>query len=288
MIFSMTGYALASRELKGASLTVELRAVNHRYLDLTLRMPEDFRPLEGAMRESLSGKLSRGKLECRVNFNQRDGAATELQLNAAYLQQILKVAEQAKAIAPAAGDLKLGELLRWPGVMVSDALPVELLHATCLELLQEALKDFAATRQREGEKLAGMILERASKMETLVAEVAPRMPEIVSAFEDKLNTRLREALGSADDERVKQELALFAQKIDVAEELSRLGAHLSEVRRVLKQGGAVGKRLDFLMQELHREANTLGSKSVSLESTQTSVELKVLIEQMREQVQNIE
>lgn len=288
MIYSMTGYAQAIKELPGGALSVELRAVNNRYLDLTLRLPEDLRSLEGVLRERLAGKLSRGKLECRVSYQTRDAGSSKLQLDGAFLAQLLALANEARAIAPDAGELKMGELLRWPGVLVSDALPASALQAECLQLLHKAIEDFAATRAREGEKLAATLIERIEKIEAEVTAVQPKLPAIIAAYEDKLATRLREALGSHDDDRIKQEMALFAQKIDVAEELSRLSAHLSEVRRVLKQGGTVGKRLDFLMQELHREANTLGSKSASIDTTRTSVELKVLIEQMREQVQNIE
>jgi uncharacterized protein (TIGR00255 family) len=162
------------------------------------------------------------------------------------------------------------------------------MQQTAMELLDLALADFAATRGREGEKLVASLIERIGKMEVIVADVQPRLPAIVAAYDEKLKQRLVEALGSLDDDRVRQEVALFAQKIDVAEELTRLVAHMGELRRILKQGGAVGKRLDFLMQELNREANTLGSKSVDLEVTQTSMDLKVLIEQMREQIQNIE
>lgn len=288
MILSMTGYAVASRELAGGLLSVELRAVNHRYLDLSLRLPDELRLLENQLREKLAGRVSRGKLDCRIGFSARAEQQPKLQLNSAFLSDLVQLAGHARTIAPGAGDLKLGELLRWPGVLITDAVTPEAMQQTALELLDLALADFAATRGREGEKLAQMLLERIAKMETLVADIAPRLPAIVAAYDDKLKTRLVEALGSLDDDRVRQEVALFAQKIDVAEELSRLTAHLGEIRRILKQGGAVGKRLDFLMQELHREANTLGSKSVALETSQTALELKVLIEQMREQVQNIE
>ncbi|MBV1774471.1 YicC family protein [Burkholderiaceae bacterium DAT-1] len=288
MILSMTGYAIASRELVGGVLSVELRAVNHRFLDLSLRLPEELRPLENTLREKLSGRISRGKLECRMGFAARNEAAPGLELNEGLLHQLVDLSRRARGIAHDAGDLRMGELLRWPGVLVSDSVSPEKMQETALELLDLAITDFTATREREGAKLAAMMLERVVGIEQHVAQIAPRMPEIVANYEAKLKERLVDAIGSADDDRIKQEVALFAQRIDVAEELSRLSAHTSEVRRILKQKGPVGKRLDFLMQELHREANTLGSKSVSLESTQVSMELKVLIEQMREQVQNIE
>jgi len=204
------------------------------------------------------------------------------------LRQLVTLADEARQIAPAAGDLKMGELLRWPGILVTDSVTPEEMQQTALGLLDLALTDFTDTRGREGAKLAASLIERADRMEQIVVDVQPRLPAIIAAYDEKLKQRLVDALGSADDDRVRQEVALFAQKIDIAEELTRLHTHLAELRRILKQGGAVGKRLDFLMQELHREANTLGSKSVAVESSQASLELKVLIEQMREQVQNIE
>jgi len=288
MILSMTGYAVATRELAGGLLSVELRAVNHRFLDLNLRLPEELRLIENQLREKLAGKVSRGKLDCRVGFSARAETQPRLQLNTGLLAQLVALSQQARDIAPQAGDLKMGELLRWPGVLATDSVTPEAMQQTALELLDIALADFAATRGREGAKLADSMLERIAKIEAIVTEVQPRLPAIVAAYDEKLKLRLVEALGSADDDRVRQEVALFAQKIDVAEELTRLSTHVVELRRILKTGGAVGKRLDFLMQELHREANTLGSKSVAVETSQGSLELKVLIEQMREQVQNIE
>ncbi|QDQ26550.1 YicC family protein [Chitinimonas arctica] len=288
MILSMTGYAVATRELAGGLLSVELRAVNHRFLDLNLRLPEELRQIENLIREKLAGRVSRGKLDCRIGFSARNEAQTKLQLNTELLTQLAALANQARQIAPQAGDLKMGELLRWPGVLATDSITPETMQQTAMELLELALADFSATRGREGGKLAESMLERIAKIEIIVAEVQPRLPAIVAAYDEKLKQRLLEALGSADDDRVRQEVALFAQKIDVAEELTRLSTHLLELRRILKTGGAVGKRLDFLMQELHREANTLGSKSVAVETSQASLELKVLIEQMREQVQNLE
>jgi uncharacterized protein (TIGR00255 family) len=288
MILSMTGYALATRELAGGLLSVELRAVNHRFLDLSLRLPEELRVIEPVLREKLAGKVSRGKLECRVGFSARHEVQPSLQLNRALLAQLVALGEDAKALVPAAGDLKLGELLRWPGVLVIDTVTPEAMQAAALELVDMALADFAATRRREGERLVAAMQERITRMAAIVAETQSKLPALLVAYEEKLKRRLVEALGSLDDERVRQEVVLFAQRIDVAEEITRLQAHLAELRRCLETGGAVGKRLDFLMQELHREANTLGSKSVSIETSQASLELKVLIEQLREQVQNIE
>nr|WP_314899758.1 YicC/YloC family endoribonuclease [uncultured Deefgea sp.] len=288
MIYSMTGYASAQRELSHGVLSVELRAVNHRFLDLTLRLPEEFRALEGAIREKLSGRLNRGKLECRLNFNSRDTANTQLRLNNALVAELLRLADQVKGHQASAGDLRMADILRWPGVIESDALPTELLQATALEVLDVALDDFLASRAREGSKLAEILLERVTAMDALIAGVKPLVPQIVSDYDAKLTQRFVEALGSAEDDRIRQEMVMFAQKVDVLEEIDRLQTHLAELRRIVQKGGNAGKRLDFLMQELNREANTLGSKSVSVETSKVSMELKVLIEQMREQVQNIE
>ena len=288
MILSMTGFASTSREFPGGLLAMELRAVNHRYLDVQLRLPEELRVIEPQLREQIAAAVSRGKLECRVTLAQSGSDAPRMELNPLVLDSLLDVVAQLKARLPGAKDLGTGELLRWPGVLNSNSLQPEALQQLCLGQLSALLADFNATRAREGEKLADILRSRITAIETIVAHVKPKLPAILSAWQAKLSSRLQEALGSVDDDRLKQEFALFAQKIDVDEELSRLVAHLSEVKRILKQGGQAGKRLDFLMQELNREANTLGSKSVSTETTQASVELKVLIEQMREQIQNLE
>ncbi|WP_184033571.1 YicC/YloC family endoribonuclease [Chitinivorax tropicus] len=288
MIFSMTGFANASRELGGVSLTLDLRAVNHRYLEAQFRMPDELRVVEPQMRELISSRLSRGKVDCRIQLNIQTGAQTSLSLNQTMLEQLVGLTRQVKQIFPDAGDLKMGELLRWPGVLETQDVPAELLQQTVLEMLAQALDDFTASRGREGAKLVEMILQRVDRMEVLVTEVEPKIPALLAAYQEKISLRLKEAMVNGEDDRIRQEFALFAQKIDVDEEISRLRTHLSELRRILKAGGTVGKRMDFLMQELNREANTLGSKSVSAEVSQTSMELKVLIEQMREQIQNIE
>ena len=289
MIYSMTGYASAQREWPQGVLLVELRAVNHRFLDASLRLPEEFRPLESAIREKIAARLSRGKVECRIAFNAQQGADTaSLQLNRKLAESLLQLGQELSSFAPEARPLSIGEVLRWPGVLATDALPPETLQAAALELLDAALVDFIANRGREGEKLAALLTDRATQMQTLVEGIKPRLPQIVADYEARLTQRLQDALGSHDEERIRQEIVLFAQRIDVAEELDRLVTHLDELRHILKKGGVVGKRLDFLMQELNREANTLGSKSVAVDSSRVSMELKVLIEQMREQVQNIE
>ena len=288
MILSMTGFASTAREFPGGLLSIEIRAVNHRYLDVQMRLPEELRVIEAQLRELIAGRVSRGKVECRIGISQNDTDNQQLELNTAMVQRLLAISQQVSAIAPKMRELGMGELLRWPGVMKSNTLPPEVLQQLCLEGVKTVLEDFRATRGREGEKLAKVLSDRIDGMTLIINQVKPRLPLILEAYRQKLSTRLQEALGAVDDDRIKQEFALFAQKIDVDEELERLTSHLSEIRRILKTGGQVGKRLDFLMQELNREANTLGSKSVSTETTQASVELKVLIEQMREQIQNVE
>ncbi len=285
---SMTGYAVESADLPGGQLTLELRAVNARFLDLSFRMGEDFRALEPSLRERIGERVKRGKLECRVNFVAVEAATLPGGLNATLLAQLRALSDNAMAAFPAARPLAVAEILRWPGMLGETGPDADTLQATALRLADAALAQFNATRAREGDKLKATILERVEAMRGHVAGIRPRTPEIVAAYRDKLSKRLQELLPTPDHDRIHQEVALFAQKIDVDEELDRLLTHLDEVVRVVHAGGAAGKRLDFLMQELNREANTLGSKSVSLELTRTSVELKVLIEQMREQIQNIE
>jgi uncharacterized protein (TIGR00255 family) len=231
--------------------------------------------------------MSRGKVECRINFAARQSAQNPAHLNPLLLQQLAQWSDHIRNVLPNARELSVADVLGWKGVLESAALSAETLHATLQSLLQQALADFAAARQREGEKLKAFLLERVAQIEALRIGVSPRIPGAIAAYEAKLRARLLEALGS-EDERVHQEIALYASKIDVDEELSRLQTHLTEMQRVLAKGGAVGKRLDFLMQELHREANTLGSKAVDAEVSRTAMEIKILIEQMREQIQNIE
>jgi uncharacterized protein (TIGR00255 family) len=288
MIYSMTGFAVAAAEVPHGTLNLELRSVNHRYLEVQFRLPDELRALETAMRELIAARLSRGKVDCRLSFAPLAAGTGELQLNTDLLQQLLHLNRVVQAQSPDSQSLRVGEVLRWPGMLGPESVPLEGLKEPALELCRNALDELSSTRGREGEKLKAMLLQRIVHMRHLAAGVAPRLPKLLAAYQEKLAGRLREALGTSDDERVRQELALFAQKIDVDEELSRLQAHLSEVERILDTGGAAGKRLDFLMQELNREANTLGSKSVAAEVSQVSMELKVLIEQMREQIQNIE
>jgi uncharacterized protein (TIGR00255 family) len=288
MILSMTGFAAVAADLPGASLTIDLRSVNHRYLDLSIRLPDELRSLESGLRERLGAELKRGKVECRVSLNRTSPGAATLAVSTERVQDLARAAADVERHAPGAAPLSVAEILRWPGVLGEPAIAQDALAALVQDLLGKALAELAGSRVREGAKLATALEERCAAIDVQVARVAPRIPELHRAYLDKLGARLKEAGLDPDHDRLKQELALFATKIDVAEEVQRLAAHVSEVRRVVAAGGSAGKRLDFLMQELHREANTLGSKSVDAELSQASLELKVLIEQMREQVQNVE
>ena len=291
MILSMTGYATASAELDSGSLTLELRAVNHRYLDIQLRMPDELRCFEGDLRAAITAQLQRGKVECRINYAARSSQSGAV-LNNDLLRQLAAWNMEVRATLPDARSLNVADVLRWHGVLETPTASADELRATLLDLLQNVLQEFSASRAREGEKLKDFLLQRLEKIEVLRSGVMPHVPAAIAAYEQKLITRLRDAMQGAPDgiwdERVRQEITLFASKIDVDEELSRLASHLTEMRRILSHGGAVGKRLDFLMQELNREANTLGSKSVDAEVSRSAMEMKILIEQMREQIQNLE
>ena len=287
MIHSMTGYAARTLDVECGVLNIELKSVNSRYLDFQFRVCDELRVAEPALRELFGARLARGKLECRLGF-QVSARVQQAVLNIDLLQRLRGLEAQVRKELPGAAPLSVSDILRWPGMFGDDALDGEALVSAALALAGEALGDFIASRAREGEKLAAVILDRVECMRERVRDVEPRIPAAQVAFQEKLEQRLVEALGSVDDERIRQEVAVLAMRIDVAEELSRLSTHLDEVERVLKTGGACGKRLDFLMQELNREANTLGSKSVVAEISQTAMELKLLIEQMREQVQNLE
>jgi len=287
-IYSMTGYAGATRELGPAALHLELKSVNARFLDVTFRCGEELRFLEMPLREKIGAALSRGKVECRLNLNPQTAAPRELAANAALVAQLAKLEAAVRATLPQAAPLTVAEVLRWPGVIADESVDPDRLQAEALDLAAVVLKDFLATREREGAKLAAMIQDRVDRMRELTAQVAPLLPQSLADYETRLSAKLRDAVANLDEERIRQEIGLFATRIDVAEELSRLVTHLDELERIVKKGGAVGKRLDFLMQELNREANTLASKSVAAEITAIALELKLLIEQVREQVQNLE
>ncbi len=288
MINSMTGFASRSHDYDYGQLNLELRTVNHRYLEVQLRLPDELRSLETSLREAIGASISRGKVDCRLGFTPVPSAAKGLPLNQSVLQQLIKYNDSIKALIPDSSPLSVANILNFPGIFDQDVPPVEKISRDALALLAEALTELGHTRGREGEKLKAILLERGARLDALAIEAAPLIPKLIAIFEEKLATKIREAMAGADDDRLRQEVVLFASKIDVDEELSRLKTHLTEVRRVLEKGGSSGKRLDFLMQELNREANTLGAKSVAPEVSKISVEMKVLIEQMREQIQNIE
>jgi len=285
---SMTGFAAATVNLDNGSIGLELRAVNSRFLDLSFRMGDDFRILEPVIRERINAKVKRGKMECRLYFSAKEGSQLPSEPNTIVLEQLAALADQVRHIIPDARAMGIAEILRWPGMLGDNANDPEAMQAAALALVDGAIRDFNASRAQEGAKLAAIIQQKVAGMRALVTDLRPRTPAIVAAFRDKITRRVEEIMQGADPERIHQEVALFAQKIDVDEELDRLSTHLDEVERVVKQGGSAGKRLDFLMQELNREANTLGSKAAAMELSQASVEMKVLIEQMREQVQNLE
>ncbi len=287
-IYSMTGYASGTRELGAAALHLELKSVNSRFLDIGFRCGEELRSLEMPLRERIAAALGRGKVECRMNLTPQASGTRELAPNAGLVEQLVRMQETVRALLPAATPLTVAEVLRWPGVVGDETVDPERLQAEALSLIDAVLKDFIATREREGAKLAAMILERVARMRQLTAQLAPLLPKALADYETRLSAKLREAVAGLDEERIRQEVGLFATRIDVAEEMSRLATHLDELERIVTKGGAVGKRLDFLMQELNRESNTVASKSVSAEITAIALELKLLIEQVREQVQNLE
>jgi len=287
MIHSMTAFARAEQAGTNGTLSWELRSVNHRYLEPHLRLPESFRDLEGAVREALRNGLSRGKVECTLRFAE-DSAGKPLQVDRERAAQLVAAAESIASLIKHPAPLNPLEVLSWPGVLVADAADPQALNKTALNLFKQALDELKQSRLREGIDLAKLLNDRLDSIDSEVAALRELVPQMLAIQRQKILDRSAELQAELDPQRLEQELVILAQKSDVAEELDRLATHVSEVRRVLKSGGAAGRRLDFLMQELNREANTLGSKAFDTRSTQAAVNLKVLIEQMREQVQNIE
>jgi len=287
-IHSMTGYALVAHTLSTGSLQLELRTVNARYLDIQFRIPEELRLLEPILREAISARLSRGKVDCRASFSTAATGDAAHSLNTEAMAQLQRLSSTVRSHFPDASPLRVADVLRWPGVLAESRISEDALRAAATTLANTLLDELAAARQREGARLANVIRERVTSIRARLTDVAPEVPQAIAQYQEKLSQRLREVMGSGDDERIRQEIAVFAMKIDVDEEMQRLITHLDEVERILDQGGAAGKRLDFLMQELNREANTLGAKAASRAISQCALELKLLIEQMREQVQNIE
>ncbi len=290
MTASMTAFARRETATPWGNLTWELRAVNHRYLELNFKLPDELRTVETPARELLGKRLGRGKVDCHLKFAVRDSA--EPAMDEELVGRLMQLAHKAGALAAHAGESvgpwRMIDLLRWPGVFKTAAMDAEALGQAATALLAEALDELNATRAREGTQLAAIVRQRLDAMEEVAGRVRSLLPEVRQNFHDRLLARLKDVRAELEPTRLEQEMLLFAQKTDVDEELDRLVMHLNEVRRVLGENGQVGRRLDFLMQELNREANTLGSKAADLRVTNAAVDLKVLIEQVREQVQNIE
>lgn len=287
MIKSMTAYANNEAEIGALTINCELRSVNHRYCDITLKLPERLRFIEADLRTAITEKISRGKIECSLTYKQAKGRGA-LALNLEAVSALLAATEQIEQLMPTAVSFSALEVLAFPGIQQEPEINKEELSATIMQLLARTLTDFIAVREREGAQLKALVEERCAKMQEFVKAAAQRMPEVLASMRNRLKDRIVELVAQPDFDRLEQELVFLAQKLDIAEEMDRLETHINEVRRVLNQPEPAGRRLDFLMQELNREANTLGSKSADKETTRIAIELKVLIEQMREQIQNIE
>jgi uncharacterized protein (TIGR00255 family) len=287
MVASMTAFARKQTEYDWGTLIWEIRSVNHRYLEPGLRIPDMVRAIEPQVRDALRKAISRGKVDCqlRIQINNKDSSE---ELNDALVKKLLHLGARVRSYSHDAANLSVADILRWPGVLQEQELDTNSLQADALALLQETLKDFSASRKREGEELGQLIMQRLQLIREIVQSIRVRLPEILTRQQDNIRTRLDAFKAELDPARLEQEIVLLAQKADVDEELDRLFTHVAEVGRVLGTNEPIGRRLDFLMQELNREANTLSSKSIVAETTLNAVELKVLIEQMREQVQNIE
>tara|TARA_Y100001951_G_scaffold19962_1_gene15028 strand:- start:778 stop:1641 length:864 start_codon:yes stop_codon:yes gene_type:complete len=287
MVHSMTAFARSEQAGAHGTLSWEIRSVNHRYLEPHLRLPEAFRDLEGAVRDALRKGISRGKVECTLRFTEENNG-TALQVDRERASQLIAAAESVAALIRQPAPIDPLQVLGWPGVLVGDAVDPQALNQSALQLFHSALEQLKEGRRREGDELAKLLNDRLDSILEEVATLREQVPQMLAAQRQKVLDRFSEMQAELDPQRLEQEMVLLAQKSDVAEELDRLNTHVTEVRRALKTGGAAGRRLDFLMQELNREANTLGSKAFDPRSTQAAVNLKVLIEQMREQVQNLE
>ena len=288
MIYSMTAYA--RKEVKGdwGSAVWEIRSVNQRYLETYFRMPEQFRGLEPVLRERFRKRLARGKVECNLRFEANPAAKGELSINEALASQVIKAAEQVMHMTGELSRINPFQVMQWPGVMETPEQDMDAVNKVLLEAFDGSMDEFIEARAREGENMKALIEQRLEAITSEVVKVRARMPEILEWQRERLFSKFEDAKVELEPSRVEQELILLAQKSDVAEELDRLDSHVKETTNILKKGGAVGRRLDFMMQEFNRESNTLASKSISTDITASGVELKVLIEQMREQIQNIE
>jgi uncharacterized protein (TIGR00255 family) len=288
MLHSMTGFARQSVATKLGTLSWEVRAVNHRYLELQFRLPDELRPKEQAFRKQVGATIKRGKIDCALHFQRAFDQQNDLQVNAELLQLVSTRLAEISSQLPATAPINPVDILRWPGVLAESGVDAEPLFVEACDVLDRALADLASMRASEGERIAAMLESRCADIATLTKDVESRMPLVLDAARHKQRERIAKLNIEADPGRLEVELALIAQKLDVAEEIDRLNSHITEIRQILKSDEPVGRRLDFLMQELNREANTLGSKSADTDTTRAAVELKVLIEQMREQIQNVE
>lgn len=288
MLASMTGFTRHQVQNHWGHAVWEIRSVNHRYLELNIRLPDMLAGLEGALRDVAKQTLQRGKVDCTLKLQTHTGNHTHIHLDISYAKQLVQAHQQLTELHDEHTALDVMALLRWPGVIIEAQIDVSKLQADLLESFNHALQDLIATRQREGLAIKYLIEQRLAQMAQLVQQLQNKLPQLIELQRNKLRERFANAQLDLDPARLEQEMVLYIQKTDIAEELDRLTTHLSELQRLLDQGGAQGRRLDFLLQELNREANTLGSKANSLEVTNTAVELKVLLEQVREQIQNLE
>lgn len=288
MIQSMTAFARVQSQSNAGQLICELRSINHRYLEFTLRLPDVLHELEVHMRERIRHHIKRGKIECYLRYQPSEVSGVQININTVLAKKLCEANETIANMLKNPAPINSMDVLRWPGILEMAEVDLETVQKEVMTLLESGLHDLVEARNREGEQLKKLFLQRLDVMQTELDKVRKRLPTILESQRERLMARFSEANLQLDTGRLEQEIILFAQKIDVAEEIERLETHIAEVRRVLKQGGAMGRRLDFLMQELNREANTLGAKSVDADTTRSSVELKVLIEQIREQVQNVE
>lgn len=300
----MTGYAINTCEAAGGTLTIEIKSVNSRFLDLQFRINDDLRTFEPGLRDAIMSRITRGKVECRLSFGRKATSDGTQALNASLLVSLAKLQAQIRQQFTDAQPMTVNELLDWPGVIEQSEIGQDRLQPEVAAAMTATLAAFIESRTREGAALQVALLERIDAMDAIARRITPLIPQIIEQFQQKAVVRLQDALGLAESnasastaktvtreealERIRQEVTLYGIRIDISEELSRMSAHLSETRQILKKGGIVGKRLDFMMQELNREANTLGSKAAAKDLADASMELKLLIEQMREQVQNLE
>ena len=288
MIASMTGFARREASGEWGTLVCELRSVNHRFLEAAFRLPDELRSAEGELRTRLAHKLRRGKVDCTMSYRRPSGVAGTFEVDAHALERLLHAAQTVARSLHGPATVNVLDVLRWPGVLHEEGIDGEPLLAAAGGLFAATLEDLSAARAREGQRLRELLEQRCGALEALVAAVRARVPEVQARARARLAERIAELAAQVDRERLEQELALLLQRLDIDEELERLTGHVAEVRRVIGGGEPAGRRLDFLMQELNREANTLSSKSQDLETTRSAVDMKVVIEQMREQVQNAE